>query len=291
MAGTIPVVWTNDDIACGGSARLARMLDVLDRHGVPGVFFLIPHSAEGDLDQDPALLALIAQARVRGHEFHQHGYEHHAYECGVPELGMLDWSPTERNRFDAERDRIEAMHTYAAQVRMLEQGRRIWRRAFAEDPVGFRPGWGAYCGNLYRALADLGYAWVSSRIPCFTSWARQNGAWDRPLEFRASIPRAPTRLPQGVIEFPMAGDYAFRVPDETPRREAMLRLALDEFADHAAHGTPMLLVSHWHGLEHAGGTGYAIHEALLPALRADGRAEFMGMAGLAERYAGLRPAG
>lgn len=301
MADLVPVVWSNDDISCGDTDKLTRMLGFLDRHGIPGVFFCIPRGHKGDLDQDRDLLACILAARQRGHEFHQHGFMHQAYECGVPELLMLQWSEAEYARFDTERDAIEAQHTYEAQVRMLDQGRRIWRRAFGEDSVGFRPGWGAYCGNLYRALADLGYAWVSSRIPCFTSWARQNpthGCWDIPLEFRPGIPRAPQLLSQGVIEFPMAGDYAFRVPNRPEHLRGMVRLGLDEFADHAAHGTPMIITSHWHGLAHPGdepahptGTGYAIHEELIPALRSDGRASFMGMAGLAERYRHLRPKG
>jgi peptidoglycan/xylan/chitin deacetylase (PgdA/CDA1 family) len=282
----VPVVWSNDDIACGDAPRLERMLAFLDRHGVPGTFFLIPRGSRGDLDQDDALLRLIAAARRRGHEFQQHGCRHTAFECGIPELRMLDWSAPERRRFDEERERIEAGHTRAALVRMVDEGRRVWRRAFGEDPAGFRPGWGAWCGDLYHALADLGYAWVSARIPSMTAWNRQNGAWDEAMEFRPGIPSAPVRLAQGIVEIPMAGDYAFRVP--MGRLADMQALARAEFADAAARGAPMVLVSHWHGLEFPGGdpgvpggSGYAVHEALVPWLLADGRARFTSMAELA----------
>lgn len=275
----VPVAWSNDDIGHGDAPRLARMLAFLDRHDIPGTFFLIPRSRSGDLDQDRGLLALIEQARGRGHEFHQHGCRHTAFECGIPELEMLAWSAEESERFEREREAIEAAHAYPALVRMLEDGRRVWRRAFAAEPQGFRPGWGAWCGALYQACADLGYAWVSARIPCMTSWNRQRGRWDEALRFRPGIPAAPLRVPQGIRELPMGGDVAFRVP---PARVAeMVRLGQEEHAHHAAHGSPFVLVSHWHGLEHEGGTGYAVHEQLLPWLQAGDRSRFVGMSALA----------
>jgi hypothetical protein len=244
------------------------------------------------------LLSLIEKARARGHEFYQHAFVHTAYECGVPEIGMLEHSLTERNRFDEQRDIIERQHTFEAQVEMIENGRRIWRRAFGEDSVGFRPGWGAYCGNLYKALAVLGFDWVSSRIPCMTSWDWNRGAWDTPIHFRDAISTAPHTYPDGVIEFPMAGEYAFRVPNNPERINAMTELGMHEFEIFAERRDPMLIVSHYHGLEFSGvvdrepahprGTGYAVHEKLIPALIKDGRAAFMGMEELAARYQTLR---
>ncbi len=292
MSHKIPVVWTNDDIHFGKSAELRRQLELLDRHGIPGVFFVIP-SEGGDLDQDKELLPLIEKARGRGHEFYQHGFKHTAFECGFPELGMLEHDPRAKRRFDEERGRLEERHTLEAQVRMLESGRRIWRRAFGEDSAGFRPGWGAFCNNFYHALALLGFEWVSSRIPSFTSWDWNRGLWEAPIHFREAIPTRPWIHPQGIREFPIAGDYGFRVPNDPVRIQAMADLALREFEVYYERRDPMLVLSHFHGLQYAGGdsnhphpqgTGYAVHEILLPALLADERTEFMGMKELAVRY-------
>lgn len=187
------------------------------------------------------------------------------------------------------------MHTLEAQVEMLEKGRRIWRRAFGEDSPGFRPGWGAFCSNFYKALSILGYEWVSSRLPCMTSFSWVAGHWGCPIDFRDGIPTKPLRLTPGVMEFPIAGDYGFRVPNDPKRVDEMVDLGLREFEVYAERGHPMLIVSHHHGLAHtgvgdqtpepcAGGTGYAVHEKLIPALLGDGRAEFIGMEELVARF-------
>jgi len=296
---TIPVVWTNDDIHFGQSAPLRRQLAFLDRHGIPGVFFVIPRSG-GDLDEDAELLAVIEKARGNGHEFYQHGFIHTPFECGVPETGMLEYSPVAKRRFDEERGLLETQHTLEAQIEMLEAGRRIWRRAFGEDSAGFRPGWGAFCNNLYKALAILGYEWVSSRIPCFTSWEWNRGLWETPICFRDAIPTAPSLHPQGIREFPLGGDYAFRVPNDPKRIDAMVGLAMQEFDVYFERRDPMVIVSHFHGLEFPGasdglapdphGTGYAVHEKLIPALLESGRATFIGMKELVARYRGSEPA-
>jgi len=294
---TIPVVWTNDDIRFGQSAELRRQLEFLDRHGIPGVFFVIPRrrgEPYRDLDEDKELLTLIEKARGRGHEFYQHGFIHTAFECGVPELGMLEHSPLEKRRFDEERGDVEMRHTLEAQLEMLEAGRRIWRRAFGEDSVGFRPGWGAFCNNFYKALTILGFEWVSSRLPCFTSWDWNRGVWDTPICFREALPTKPYFHPQGIREYPIAGDYGFRVPNDPKRIDAMAGLGMQEFEVYFERRDPMLIVSHPHGLQfpgavnelpaHPQGTGYAVHEKLIPTLINDGRANFMGMKELAARY-------
>lgn len=289
-----PVVWTNDDIGYGGTELLERQLAFLEQHGIPGVFFVVPWQNDHSLDEDKGLLRVIEEARKQGHEFHQHGYKHDAYECGVPELKMLDFSPPTRDRYDTHRHEIEAMHTLEALKTMLSEGQKIWRRAFGEDSAGFRPPWGGYCTNLYRALGALDFQWVSARIPSMTSWQWNNGDWDAPMEFREGVPTTPGKV-EGVMEVPMAGDYAFRVPNRPEKIEAMVDLALREFDVYVQRGDPMLIVSHHHGLSFFGegdgipgskeGTGYAIHDHLIPALQATGKAEFTTMASLVEKWA------
>lgn len=281
---TTPVLWTNDDIAAGKIEPFERQIRFLDRMEIPGVFFVIPGK---QLDSDTALLRAIEKARNRGHEFFQHGYLHTAFECGIPELGMLEVDRKSFAKFDEKREEIEAAHTFERLCEMLENGQKVWRRAFGERSTGFRPGWGAYCTNLYRALHALDYQWVSARIPCMTSWAFAAGDWNRPVHFREAVPTKP-HLVQGILEIPMAGDYAFKVPNDPQKIDRMVRLGLEEFEEYARRGDPMLIVSHFHGLEFDGvkdgieaaapeGTGYAIHTRLLESLKQDRRARFMNM--------------
>lgn len=290
-----PVVWTNDDICFGRSDQLEKQLAFLERHEIPGVFFLIPRCG-GNLDDDPRLMRIVETARTRGHEFFQHGYLHTAFECGIPELRMLELGRAAFDEFDEHRERIEDSHQLERMVEMLEKGQKIWRRAFAESSPGFRPGWGAYCNNLYKALSILGYDWVSSRIPCMTSWVYAAGHWGEKLHFREAIPTSPHRLTQGLLELPMAGDYAFKIPNDPEKISTMVQLGLDEFDEFSRRKDPMLIVSHYHGLEFAApecagndpcpaGTGYQIHDALIPALKKQG-ARFMNVSQLIESHMG-----
>lgn len=287
----LPVVWTNDDITTGTAPQLRRQLALLDSHGIPGVFFVIPSVSTGDIDEDEELLTVIAEARKNGHEFYQHGYKHFAFECGIPCLDMFDLDIKAKNLFDADRDAVEALHTLEALTEMLENGQRIWQRAFGEPSAGFRPGWGSYCGNLYKALTQLNYKWVSSRIPSMTSYLQK---YDEPITFYENVKSGPHRLRQGIMEFPIGPEIGWRVPNDPTRIDAMVDLGMRHFEAMREHGEPMLMVSHHHGLEFPGdlegkepdpaGTGYAVHKKFLPQLLATGRVEFVGMKKLFETY-------
>jgi hypothetical protein len=247
--------------------------------------FIIPKHPNGrTLADDPDLLRLVEQARGKGHEFYQHGHVHTPFESGVPALWMLDFNQQVKREYDQRRLEIEQGHTFEALTAMIESGHRIWRRAFHEESPGYRPGWGAFCANLYGALDALGYAWVSSRIPLPTSWLWNQGRWDAPVEMDGWGGLAPYRIGR-LWEFPLGGDYGFQVPSEEARIQAMVDLAWREFLHCHEKGFPFIMVSHWHGLERNGGTGYAVHERLVPRILQSGKAEPMGFARLASRHA------
>ncbi len=281
---SLPIIWTNDDIHAGKASELERQLTFLDRFSIPGVFFVIPRSGGHDLDEDRDLVKMMLAAQEKGHEFYQHGFQHFDFECGVPCLRMFELDPKAKKRYDVERDAIEELHTLEAQVAMLENGQRIWRRVFGENSAGFRPGWGSYCNNFYKALALLGYQWVSSRIPSMTAYC---GEYDKALEFY-DIPLHPYRLKQGIWEFPIANDFAWRVPNDPEQISGMVRLGMESFEVYCEKKAPLLLVSHFHGLKHSGevpgkcpphptGTGYEVHEQLLTKYQETGSASFIGM--------------
>lgn len=278
----IPFLWTNDDICAGKTEPMQRQLDFLEKHGIPGVFFVIPKSPD-PLTDDAPLVEMLKGAVKSGHECFQHGYVHSPFESGVPETWMLDFAPDVRKQYDAQRLDIEKTHAFDVLVRMLSDGQKIWHDAFGELSPGYRPGWGAFCGNLYKALDAMGYDWCSSRIPCPTSWVYNQGKFDEPLNFRKDVPASPMRMGDRLWEYPLGGDYAFRVPDETDKIDLMVDLAMREFDYYYENDMPMIICSHHHGLDHNNGSGYAVHEKLIPKLLATGRVEPMGMAELHAR--------
>jgi len=276
---TIPFLWTNDDITFGQADALTRMRDFLGGLEIPGTFFVVPIRSVGTIDQDADLLAGIAAAELAGHEFHQHGTRHTPFECGVPDIDMLEMSPEVRRSFDEKRFEIEASHELPVMQRALQEGQEIWRRAFGSSSRGFRPGWGAFHGNLYRALDALGFDWVSARIVSMTSWRRNNGQWDAPLDFREGISARAERFPgTDIYEIPMTGgEYAFKVPNLSEKIESMIQLGCDEFDWCYQRDLPFVMVSHERAMAASEGAGYEVHRRLLKRIKESGKAEFMTM--------------
>jgi hypothetical protein len=287
----IPFVWSNDDISVGLTEPLERQIKFIERFGIKGVFFVVPKSGDKTIADDTTLLKAIEKARNNGHEFYQHGYIHTPFESGVPELWMLDLAPAVRRDYDVKRHEIEASHELDRMIEMIDKGRRIWRQAFGEDSAGYRPGWGAYCKNLYRALNTLGFDWISARIPSPTSWVWAGAKWEYPIEYREELPIDPYATEGRLIEFPMAGDYAFNVPNEPARIEQFVDLGMHDLAHHVKHNVPFVMVSHFHGLARNNDAGYAVHEKLLPKIIDSGDVELTSMVPLMERYRGLQAVG
>ncbi|MFP4028518.1 MAG: polysaccharide deacetylase family protein [Candidatus Brocadiia bacterium] len=287
---TIPFLWTNDDVSVGKSDQLRRQMNFLSEFGVCGTFFVVPIGGEQSIADDAELLDTIAEGRDQGHEFHQHGTRHTPFECGVPETWMLDFSPEVRRRYDDERLQIEQKHSFESLVRMLEEGRGVWREAFGVDPVGFRPGWGAFCGELYRALDALGYEWVSSRIAGITSWLWNQGEWDAPEGLRECVEWRPYEIfGTSVWEVPMTGgDYAFHVPHNEEKISAMVDLAMREFEFCREQGVPFVMVSHWHGLARNEDSGYAVHRKLLPKILESGYARPVTISQMLQEQSGTK---
>jgi len=161
-------------------------------------------------------------------------------------------------------ERLWQVDALAAQI---EWGRRVWTDAFGAPSDGFRPGCGAFCGNMYQALEQLGFRWVSSRLASATGWMWQAGQYDYPL--RLEGPVLPFRQ-TNIIEFPILDDVAFRVPQD--KVDDFVELGWRLWTMCVEQGYPFVLCSHWHGLERAGGTGYAVHEKLLPRILDSGDA-------------------
>ena len=266
----IPLIWSNDDIFVGQHDQMARQLDFLDHFGIKGSFFVVP-CMDGDkfLTDDPKLIAQLKQAMSAGHDVQQHSVTHVCIENGTADLRMFDLMGDQakidysHNRFVWERlwqlDAIEAQ---------ISWGRRVWTEAFGSPSDGYRPGCGSFCANMYKALERLGFKWASSRLASMTGWMWQSGNYDYPIRLEGPV------LPfgqGGLVEFPILDDVAFHIPREKIDDYVELGWKLWQLC--LERNAPYHLVCHWHGLEHEGGTGYAVHEKLLPRILASGQAE------------------
>jgi hypothetical protein len=123
---------------------------------------------------------------------------------------------------------------------------------------------------MYKALENLGFEWCSARLVSMTGWMWASKKYDYPVRFDG--PAKP--FYQGkLVEFPILDDIAFRIPEE--KINDMVQLGWDMWSMCVQRNDPYILVSHPFALEHAEGTGYAIHDKLIPRILETGLAEPM----------------
>lgn len=270
----IPFLWTNDDISCGGSEAMSRQLEFLSRFDLKGTFFVVPiPKGERPLTDDPKLIDLLKQAAADGHEMHQHSVTHECIENGTADLRMYDLMG-DQAKMIYSRDRLlwERLWQVDALEAHIGWGRQIWIDAFGEGSPGYRPGCGSFCGNMYRALENLGFKWSSSRLVSLTGWQWAFERYDYPIALEE--PKRPYRHGK-LIEFPIIDDVAFRLPREKVDDFVELGWRLWELC--VAEQVPFTLVCHPGPLAREDGVGYAVHEKLLPRILASGHAEPMTM--------------
>ena len=164
----------------GGEAGVFHQMDVLERHGCKGVFFVDPLPAL--VWGAEAIADIVGPIVERGHDVQLH--------CHTEWLAIAG----EANPLDGRTGRDMADFTLAEQVSILELARDTLIAAGAPPPVAFRAGnYGANDDTL-RALAMVGIAYDSSHPPGIAGSACRIGLGPddrRPL------------LRHGVIEVPI----------------------------------------------------------------------------------------
>jgi hypothetical protein len=135
----------------GGEAGIFHQMDVLERHGCQGVFFVDPLPALVWGVQ--AVADVVGPIVARGHDVQLH--------CHTEWLALAG----ERNPLGAKTGRNMADFSFPEQVLILRLARDMLVAAGAPPPVAFRAGnYGANDDTL-RALAQVGIAFDSSHPP------------------------------------------------------------------------------------------------------------------------------
>lgn len=214
-------------IACetpSGAVGVGHQMNVLDRHGLKGVFFVDPMPAL--LWGTAAIADIVRPIVARGHDVQLHCHTEwleHSPTCG------LVGGRTGRNLRD---------FSLADQTAILTFARATLMAAGAPSPVAFRAGnYGANDDTL-RALETLGIAYDTSHSPALHGVAECAISLDE--EDRSPVSHC------GVVEVPVAsiGTFGRRM-----RHGQLTALSLRELAaalHHAqAHGVDSVtLVSH-----------------------------------------------
>jgi peptidoglycan/xylan/chitin deacetylase (PgdA/CDA1 family) len=131
----------------GGSFGIGWQMDVLDRYGLKGVYFVDPLPA---LVLGEAVIAdVVGMIAGRGHEVQLHAH---------PE--WLAWA--KESPIEGRLGRNIADFSLADQMALLDYGCGVIERAGAARPVAFRAGNFGANDDTLRALAALGLSWDSS---------------------------------------------------------------------------------------------------------------------------------
>jgi hypothetical protein len=214
---------------------------------------------------------MLKEAQADGHELVHHSTTHQCEENGLMDIRMLDFiSPKEKWGYAHNRFPLERLWTYEAISDQIKWGLEVWTSAFGKQSTGYRPGCGSFCGPMYQVLEDLGFAWCSGQMASFTGWQWNAGHFYYPEEVDGPV--RPYWIGK-VLEIPIYDDFAFRVPQN--RVDDFIGLGKRSWDRCVENSWPLVLCSHYHGLEHNEGTGYKVHEEILDYIFGSGQAEPM----------------
>ncbi len=178
---------------------IARLIDFAESERIPLTLFAIG----ADLS-DAANASALASAHARGHEIANHSLDH-LYEF-------------------SRQSAIEIR-------RQIDEGARAIKHAVGEAPVGFRaPGY-TVSDEVFRALAEFGYAYDSSVFPCPAYFAAKtakicaialHGRTSHSIVDTPLVLTAPTnpyrvgepyyRRGEGLLEIPIQVTRGLRLP-------------------------------------------------------------------------------
>ncbi len=193
-----------------GDFGIHFQMDMLERHGLTGVFFVDPMPA---LVYGPGVIdAIVGPIVERGHEVQVHVHTEWLAFARFNPVGRL----TGRNIGD---------FPLAAQKKLIALARDILVGAGAPKPIAFRAGNFGANDDTLRALAALGFGFDSSF----------NGAWQgQGCAISLDAGNLGMRLHHGVVEVPVSGlmDRAshFRPAQLCAMSEEEMRDALDHAA-------------------------------------------------------------
>jgi len=279
MAKKIPFIWTNDDLGYGRGPNLRQMLDFLKRYNIPGSFAVVPITLGKDGPQyiydDVEMRKEFDAALAGGHELFQHGTTHVCRENGIADIRMFHQNlmgNEDAKEMSRRRLYYENYWTLDAITAQVDWGRQVWIKTFGRPSIGFRPGCGSFCANLFPALLNLGFKWTSAtEIVSFTGWLWYAGQDNYPFEM--TPPVRGYRKYKNLAELPVLDDICFRVKADQVDR--FVELGWRYWEQCVEKNYPYVLLSHWHGLEANGSTGYQVHEKLLPRILETGLADAM----------------
>ena len=264
-------VLTNDDMGAANPELMVELLDFLHDQEVPATFFVVPHQDGQPLDTKPQWMPVVERALAAGHDLEHHAYDHSTcFEFGVPPYFMLDIMPDARDKYINEPEFFTQHHGYDTLREKLEAGREILTRAFGYTPRGFRSPCLSACDNLYKALADMEFAFCSNEVINPLGWRYINRDYATGEGWHAEIPHAPFPRTATLTEVPMHSEYTWYLEaakGDVDRHFELMRRDLDRAL---ANGQPFVTLSHYFAMTGKWAAGLEVYARIFAYARERG---------------------
>ena len=210
----------------------------------------------------------IHRAMDEGHELQLHGFNHGAFEFGVPPGFMLDIIPEAKARWEREPELVRADHALPVLSNKIARGIEILTRVLGCKPEGFRSGCLAICDNMYQALAGQGLRWSSNLVVNPMGWRYINRDYGAGELWRDDIPPRPFRYKAGLIEVPMVSEYTWLLQEGDLDRH--YDLAKGDFDRARESSGVFVTLSHYYAMTGEYATGLKVYERLFAYARQRG---------------------
>ena len=242
-------VWSIDDAGMGGEPLVEatrRFARFLESRSLRATWLVVPKPGGQPLSVE--WLAVLREARDRGHDLQLHGLTHSdCFEFGPPAWPATAIRPAFVEEFAQRREELMGRYTVANLRARIEEGLEIFQRELAIAPVLFRAPCGAISQAMFSALAQVGIRYHSCQYISGTGYEHlPHNRGDLTPVWTDAIPHRPYRWYADVIEAPILNEYTWR--GAGARSEEFIDLARQDVTRIVSESPVAVILMHTHGI-------------------------------------------
>ncbi len=242
-------VWSIDDAGMGNAALVdatRRMAHFFESRSLAATWLVVPKP--GGQPLSPEWLAVLREARDRGHDLQLHGLTHaDCFEFGPPAWPATSIRPAFVDEFAQRQEELMPRYSVVNLRARMEEGLEIFRRELEIDPILFRAPCGAISQAMFTALAQVGIGYHSCQYISGTGYQHlPHNSGDLTPVWTDEIPHRPYRWYADVIEAPILNEYTWR--GAGTRSEEFIQLARQDASRIVQESPVAVILMHTHGI-------------------------------------------
>lgn len=242
-------VWSIDDAGMGNTALVdatRRMARFFESRSLAATWLVVPKPGGQPLSAE--WLAVLREARDRGHDLQLHGLTHaDCFEFGPPAWPATSIRPAFVDEFAQRREELLPRYSVANLRARMEEGLEIFRRELEIDPVLFRAPCGAISQAMFTALDQVGIGYHSCQYISGTGYQHlPHNSGDLTPVWTDEIPHRPYRWYADVVEAPILNEYTWR--GAGARSQEFIELARQDASRIVQESPVAVILMHTHGI-------------------------------------------